>query len=84
VSSKGAGFVLILRHFTISPCPVEDVGHDQPKERGLWWGIRSVKIKKCTVTSSEIKKMIDFRLNIIKPDDVHYHLLNEFQNRMKW
>jgi hypothetical protein len=34
VSSKGTGFARIPRHFVISPCPVKDVGHDQPRGRG--------------------------------------------------
>jgi hypothetical protein len=29
VSSKGASFALIPLHFTISPCPVKDLGHAQ-------------------------------------------------------
>jgi len=34
VSSRGAGHALILLHFLTSPCPVKNVGHDQPRGRG--------------------------------------------------
>jgi len=46
VNSKGARLALISLHFSISPCPVEDVGHDQPRGRerrypiSLWEKVR--------------------------------------------